>query len=45
MGGVLSCQGCNITLVGTRMLNNIAQRGGAINLQTESNLTVSQGTF
>jgi hypothetical protein len=44
-GGVLSCSGCNITLVKSKFQNNEAVRGGVIKLESSANLTTFQTVF
>jgi len=41
-GGVLSCSGCNITLIKSKLRNNLALRGGVIKLEASGNLTTFQ---
>ena len=41
-GGVFSCSGCNITLIKTKLHNNLALRGGVVKLEASGNLTTFQ---
>ena len=44
-GGIISCSGCNITLVKSVFSNNQAVRGGVIKLEASANFTVYQVQF
>jgi hypothetical protein len=38
-GGIFSCSQCNITLIGSTIKTNKAQRGGVVKLEANGNLT------